>query len=176
MAEEPPKKKTETSGRLGATGEAVKANVRRLRDAQGLSAAQLSKKLGQLDRPIPLVGIQRIEAGTRRVDADDLAALAVALEVSPVTLLMPHTEAPDDQVRVTGLGDMPGGEAWSWMSGERSFLPGLGNNIVFYRSALPPWVWAERQDEIDKMIGEVVTHPRVLSILRNEDHLRGDDK
>lgn len=77
---------------LGITGETVRRNIRWIRDARNISAAELSETLGRLERPIPVLGIQRIEAGTRRVDADDLVTIAVALGVSPASLLMPMYE------------------------------------------------------------------------------------
>lgn len=88
---------------LGPTGETVRKNIRAIRDRQGVSAAELSTSMGKLGRPIPPLGIQRIESGERRVDADDLVALAQALGVSPITLLIPEAQRPGDQVSVTGV-------------------------------------------------------------------------
>jgi hypothetical protein len=48
-----------------------------------------------------------LEAGKRRVTPDDLTALAVALGVSPITLVMPEMPGADDpvaMVEVTGVG------------------------------------------------------------------------
>lgn len=39
--------------------------------------------------------LSAIETLARRIDVDDLIALAAALEVSPATLLMPHVEPAD---------------------------------------------------------------------------------
>lgn len=105
------------SGRqLGATGEAVRQNIRRVRDRQGVSGAQLSAQMKALDRPIPPLGIQRIESGERRVDVDDLAAFAVALGVSPVTLLMPNGADATGQVHTTGYAEPIAAEAlWRWL-------------------------------------------------------------
>lgn len=77
---------------VAATGRAVAANVKRLREEQNLGYAELSRRLDeQADRDIPPLGLRRIESHERRVDADDLVALAVALSVSPLTLLTPGT-------------------------------------------------------------------------------------
>lgn len=172
MAEEAAKKATK-SEKLGPTGEAVRANVRRLRDEQGISAAQLSARMGALDRRIPLVGIQRIEAGTRRVDADDLVALAVALGVSPITLLMPHGWLPDDEVQATDV-TLTASALWGWFTAERPMGRGIGAAIEFYQRALPPWVWADRQEQIDAMIGEYVSVPPMRDIFRDQES-NGDD-
>lgn len=73
---------------LGGTGETVKENVKRLRG--GMQYKELSERLAELGRPIPPLGLRRIEAGERRVDVDDLMALAVAFDVSPLALLLPR--------------------------------------------------------------------------------------
>jgi transcriptional regulator with XRE-family HTH domain len=71
----------------GPVGKAVARNIRRLRDSQGLSLHELSGRLRRIGRPILPSGISKIEAGSRRVDVDDLAALAHALGTDPNTLL-----------------------------------------------------------------------------------------
>lgn len=75
---------------LGDVGENVRLNVRRIRDAWGYSTTQLSSMLAEAGRPIQATGITNLEAGRRRVDADDLMALADVLDVSPMTLLSAH--------------------------------------------------------------------------------------
>jgi transcriptional regulator with XRE-family HTH domain len=52
----------------------------------------LSRQLAEVGREIPPLGLRRIESGERRVDVDDLVALAVVFDVSPLALLLP-TEA-----------------------------------------------------------------------------------
>ena len=47
-----------------------------LRERTNLGYAQLSRKLKEAGRAIPELGLRRIEDGDRRVDVDDLAALA----------------------------------------------------------------------------------------------------
>lgn len=81
---------------LGPVGEALKGNLRRIREAQRLTYVELSDRLSDVGRPIPVLGLRRIERGERRVDIDDLVALAVVLATSPVDLLVPG-EAPDDE-------------------------------------------------------------------------------
>lgn len=76
---------------LGPVGEQVIANVTRLRKQLRLSQAQLSERLAEAGRPIRATGIHRVETGKRRVDVDDLVALAGALGVRPAALM----EAPD---------------------------------------------------------------------------------
>lgn len=104
---------------LGATGRTVASNVRRLREAARLSYAELERRLEDAGRKVPVLGLSSIERERRRVDADDLAALALALEVSPATLLMPDTESGDDTPAVTGAEPGAAAESvWQWLVAE----------------------------------------------------------
>lgn len=76
---------------LGGTGETVRTNVKRLRG--GMQYKELAEKLAEAGRPIPTLGLRRIEAGERRVDVDDLMALAVVFDVSPLAILLPDDGA-----------------------------------------------------------------------------------
>ncbi|MET8766304.1 helix-turn-helix transcriptional regulator [Streptomyces sp. NPDC004658] len=77
---------------LGPTGEHLRRRIAQLRELRGMTKKQLSDRVGELGRPIPPLGISRVEAGTRRVDTDDLVALASALQVSVPQLLGPSTD------------------------------------------------------------------------------------
>ena len=72
---------------IGPTGIAVGRNVRRLRIAAGTTQAELAERLAKRGRPIPVASIGRLENGERRVEVDDLTALAAALNVAPAELL-----------------------------------------------------------------------------------------
>lgn len=71
----------------GVVARRVAANVRAIRFLGNLSTATLSRRLAEIGHPIHATGITKIEKGTRRVDVDDLAALAQALGVEPEVLL-----------------------------------------------------------------------------------------
>lgn len=117
---------------LGPTGMAVAANVKRLREARGLSLRALSKRMDDTGRRVSADALNKIENGAnpeakhiRRVDVDDLLALSVALGVSPVTLLLPsgkpqgaETDPRREWLTVTGGSSMPWETAWRWMHGE----------------------------------------------------------
>lgn len=107
---------------LGPTGEQVRANVMRIREARGMTKKQLADRVQELGRPIPPLGISRIEAGTRRVDADDLVALAIALNVSPPTLLLPADRGADPYIDLTPAAPTTVSRAWKWARGD-SALP-----------------------------------------------------
>lgn len=109
---------------LGPIGEQVAENVRRLRGA--MSYRELSERLEALGRPIPVLGLSRIESKARRVDADDLVALALALDVTPVRLLLPPqtSEAGDEPVQLTPEVARGWTAAWRWATGDQPLVDG----------------------------------------------------
>lgn len=103
---------------MGPAGERVAENVKRLRGRTAYR--ELSAELERFGRPILPSGLLKLERGQRRVDVDDLIALALALDVSPVTLLMPAGEQPVQiapEVRV-GWERVGWEQAWRWACGE----------------------------------------------------------
>ena len=109
----------------GPIGAAVAANIERLRESQNLSYAELSRRLDELGRPIAPLGLTRIRDLQRRVDVDDLVALALALGVSPTTLLLPHSDASTEaraagrKAPVTDGGEQyPLSQIWRWFIAE----------------------------------------------------------
>lgn len=111
---------------VGPTGQAVAANIARLRERRGFTTRQLSGVLERAGRSIPASGITRMEKGDRVVTADELVALAVAFGVSPSALLLPFTEKPDDPIAISGAGRVPALAAWEWVDGRTplKFEPG----------------------------------------------------
>lgn len=72
----------------------VARSVARLRQQKGMTYTELEKRLADIGRPIPILGLRRLEGGDRRVDADDLAALAQVFGVQPWSLTEPaHCDA-----------------------------------------------------------------------------------
>ena len=130
-----------TTGRpLGATGESVRLNIRRLRNEKGISAAELSQRLEELDRQIPPLGIHRIETGQRRVDVDDLMAISRALGVWPMTLLMPPTAAPDELVVGTGIpADIAAERLWDWLTAAGGLTGQSDEWAETMHRGHPPW-------------------------------------
>lgn len=99
----------------GTTGRCVAANIARLRADLGLSFTDLARRLDAAGWPMTAVTVRRIEDGSRRPSADDLVAFAVALEVSPATLLMPPDVADADTVELTGLAARADA-VWGWLT------------------------------------------------------------
>jgi transcriptional regulator with XRE-family HTH domain len=126
---------------LGPTGMTVAHNIRRLRESQRFGYTELSRALSDLGREIPALGLRRIEAGARRVDVDDLMALAVALGVSPATLLAPDTTVGDEMVLATGLRELRADSLWFWLKAEAALWQEGGGRdwIEFASVAWPTW-------------------------------------
>lgn len=135
-----------TAGRpVGATGTTVRKNIRRIRDALGVSAPELSSRLETVGRPIPPLGISRIENGSRRVDVDDLVAISVVLGVSPSTLLMPARSDSDDPIDAKDLVVTTGWHVpmsakalWDWLIAAEPLF-GDSDMTAFVNRSWPIW-------------------------------------
>lgn len=143
---------------LSDTGIAVADNVERLIRSTGLNHTQLSARLALIGRDIPPLAVGRIIKKERRVDADDLVALAIALGVTPITLLMPATGADDEdaQVTLTGVGKpISAVSAWNWLSGQAPEW--FSGSVTQYVSlAWPRWL----QDKFGPVLHQVACLPR----------------
>lgn len=126
---------------IGPTAKTVAANVKRLRELKNLNYTQLSERLQDVaDWSINAVGIRRIESGERRVTPDDLVALARALEVWPITLLMPNTESGEDAVIATGLPKPVTAEQfWDWLQATEGLYRGEDEWVVTMHVGHPMW-------------------------------------
>lgn len=101
----------------GPTAERVGRSVQELRQRRGLSHRALAERTRQIGRPIQPTGIVKIEAGERRVDVDDLVALAIAFDVTPNRLLL--GEAGDaEQLSLTETAGASAAAVWRWACGE----------------------------------------------------------
>ncbi len=81
--------------RVGPAGEVLAANIKRVREAQRLTYAELSRNLSDIGRPIPELGLRRIERGERRVDFEDLLALCYVFRICPVDLMVSRDAADE---------------------------------------------------------------------------------
>jgi len=71
----------------GPAGHNLIANLEYLRQVRGLSMRKLAAELEAIGRPIPPLGLSRAIRGQRRVDVDELVALAEVLDVTPDVML-----------------------------------------------------------------------------------------
>jgi transcriptional regulator with XRE-family HTH domain len=98
---------------MGPVGERVARNVARRRGERDLSLSELSAKLAGLGRPILPSGLNRVESGKRRVDADDLVALCLALEL-PLAQLLLGGQADGEPIPLAPGYSLDRAEAWRW--------------------------------------------------------------
>lgn len=102
----------------------IAGSLKRVREGKRVTYTELVQRLADLGRPIPILGLRRIEKGERRVDIDELVALARALRVPAITLLFPL----DADGKVVEL--LPGvlaepRDAMRWFTGEGPMPHGL---------------------------------------------------
>lgn len=71
----------------GAMAAIVRENIKHWREVRGITQAGLAQMLDDLGRPIPVASVAKIESGDRRIDVDDLAAIAEALAIPPTSLI-----------------------------------------------------------------------------------------
>lgn len=157
----------EQSKGWGPTTRHAAANVLRLRKARGLSTTRLAAALKQSGHPIPATGITRIEKGERRIDVDDLVALATVLEVSPTALLLPTLGDGSEPCQLTDSVSVPAAAAWEWADGQaplrRSEEDPQGNLLRFRLDSRPAW----DRDPIRKMYNSVLTESSKRTALAN---------
>jgi transcriptional regulator with XRE-family HTH domain len=106
---------------MGPSSERVAANIRRIRRACEVTTAALSQRLAAIGHPIADTGITKTEKGDRRIDVDDLVALALALGVTPNTLLLPQMDylgTSDTHLLTPNVGGTAE-RLWQWAQGER---------------------------------------------------------
>lgn len=76
---------------VGPVGDRVRHNVARLIKQRHMSRADFVRRIVELGRHMDYSTLRRVERGERRVDVDDLAALASVLGVTTAQLLEPPT-------------------------------------------------------------------------------------
>lgn len=133
----------------GPVADTVARRVKALRAAYGVTLDELSSRLTEAGRPILASGLSKIEQGDRRVDVDDLVALAVALGVPPVLLLTdPHAAVTELTGAVSAhtfdallwhVGETPlgqGSRAWSFEQAPIRLVRRLYDDLAHYRRAV----------------------------------------
>ena len=98
----------------GLTNNYVAQNIRRARQSIGMDLRTLSQRLTEAGRKLSVSGVSKVELGDRRVDVDDLTALAYLLRTTPAALLTP----PDEAATLTGVPEscLPE-ELQAWIAG-----------------------------------------------------------
>ncbi|AYF31479.1 hypothetical protein CSH63_29340 [Micromonospora tulbaghiae] len=122
---------------IGPLGQQVASNVKALRGSTSLR--ELESRLRELGRPILASGLVKLEAGRRRVDIDDLVALARALRVPPIRLVLPL--GTHDATEVLPGWTVDTQAAVRWFGGEGRLS------------------WGLTQDEYDRRFGRGAQDP-----------------
>ncbi|MCR8695211.1 hypothetical protein NWP13_21995 [Rhodococcus pyridinivorans] len=158
----------------GPAGTTVATNMERFRRIQGISYVDLSRRLKQLGRPIAPLGLTRIRDLQRRVDVDDLVALAHALGVEPVDLLRQVPDGSRQQPElVAPAGDVQQTIEWlNTPASDRGELPPFPSNARIGPIRLKVRVRADGPPiEIDL----VPLLENLDSTQDGEDEINGDD-
>lgn len=129
---------------LDTTGHTVADHLRRLRREHNLTPTEMSRRLGELGRPLSPVAVQRMETGQRAVDTDDLMALAILFDVSPHRLLMPVAPAADAPVTFTAAPrPVPAERVREWLGARKSLRdndPNGNDEFLWLANSNEPWV------------------------------------
>lgn len=122
---------------LGPTGHTVAENIRRLRGH--VSYAELSRWLSDHRRPIPPLGLRRIEAGERRVDVDDLMAFASVFGVNANAILLPHEDGEREYLPTGAKTPQPLARVWDWADGRVPYWRDDAQGVALFGvDARPP--------------------------------------
>ncbi|MDP9427843.1 MAG: helix-turn-helix transcriptional regulator [Actinomycetota bacterium] len=97
----------------------VATQLKAIRKRRGLSQEALADSLAVLGVVKHQTVIAKIEARARGVAVDELVALAVALNVTPLALLLPDSDSPGDMVEITPRGSARADQVWAWARGDR---------------------------------------------------------
>lgn len=100
----------------GPAAQRIVANLIRIRRERNLTFTEISAALEEVGRPIPILGLRRIEAGERRIDVDDIEALAHVLGVVPLALIYPI--GTEEEVELLPHVRARPWEAAKWFTGE----------------------------------------------------------
>lgn len=103
---------------IGPTGETVAFNLRRIRTGAGRDLRTLSSALKSRGIALSASALSKIENLQRRVDVDELVAIALELGVNPNALLFPPAATEFWYVNVTGSAEIPADKLWDWARGE----------------------------------------------------------
>ncbi|MGE2835466.1 hypothetical protein [Mycobacterium sp. SMC-4] len=107
------------------------------------------------------------------MDSDDLVALAVALEVSPVTLLMPDAENGRDELHLTGFEyPLSAASLWFWLRATNPLPYDDRLPLVFQAAAWPAWRLRMQIEQEKKTQGAWLQARRAQVQLESDD---GDD-
>lgn len=112
---------------IGAVGRRVAENLARLREHRRLNYTDLSGLLARRGRTLSAETLGKVERRERRIDVDDLVALAVALGVTPNRLLLPANVRDDEPVELLPEVRVSAMKAWKWAAGDEPLGDGFSS-------------------------------------------------
>lgn len=117
----------------GPIGDSVALSLAALRASAGLRLEGLADLLAELGRRIAPDSLRNSEQTNgprrRRIDVDDLVALALALNVSPARLLLPRGDN-GQPVQLTPTVAVSWRDAWRWAAGDAPLGPHTAQDRV----------------------------------------------
>ena len=135
----------------GPTADTARNALSRLRKAAKLSLRELAAEMPAGPGQLSHSAIGEVERGVRRLDLDELTALAATLRVSPITFFLsdPAESRPDALVALTGLTEtLPESAALLWLQGRAPVDPKEAADDWaaegFRRRSLPGWALPEK--------------------------------
>lgn len=147
---------------MGPTAKWVAEGIREHRLKRQLSFADLEKRLTEVGHRIHALGLRRIEARTRRVDVDDLMAIAAVLNVSPLRLLLHIPDFGQGQSYEVATGvpeDLPWVEVAAWVRDETGLS--TEERIQFWRREVrvQERMVADRTRDVEELAEQLATNP-----------------
>lgn len=127
----------------------MRSNIADMRTAADLTYAEMSRQLEAAGREIPPLGLRRLEAGDRKVDVDDLFAIAFVLDVSPMRLLLPGVQSSAIAGEATGVGKHSTEDLWVWALGYQRPGQSPAESRDYLRRSSPRFV-ASKVERIGK--------------------------
>lgn len=115
--------------------------VAEVRERRGWSQADLAERVNDLvGEGWHQTTVAKIEKGQRQIDVRALLFLAVALDVSPLHLIVPRDD--DAVLTVTEKHEVSASEARAWIRGEQP-LPDMDDRV--FRTEVPDAEWQAAQ-------------------------------
>jgi transcriptional regulator with XRE-family HTH domain len=115
-------------------GSVVAEEILRLRRRREWTQQAFAERLSELGMPMDRSVIAKIETKKRQVSIDELFAIAAALEVSPMSLVIPHAGASQDPYSVVPSYDSPIESVISWWQGASGLTELDGKEVTQHDS------------------------------------------
>ena len=153
---------------IGPAGRRVARNLAEVRISRRLSQPDLARLMERIGRPMAAPVVSKTEQLDRRVDVDDLIALAVALDVTPNRLLLTAGAGEDELIELTPKVRIRPLTAWLWARGKKPFDHGSPPGRPYLMSdgeREADFSWENRPDERPRArFGQSVLsgHPDVM--------------